>query len=172
MASLRRIKNRTIAKAITRYPSLSRIFIDSYSPWETDEIPWAPPLKPLSDSKIALVTTTGLHHKEQAPFDMKDRDGDPTFRIIDSDRPKDSLMITHDYYDHTDAEKDINIVFPIDRLKEYEEEGIIGNVSNLHLSFMGHITGPHIVTLINKTSKEVAELLKQHDIDIALLTPG
>jgi D-proline reductase (dithiol) PrdB len=172
MASLRRIKNCAIAKALTRYPSLSRFFIDSCSPCETDGIPWTPPLKPLSESKVALVTTARLHHKEQTPFDMKDRDGDPTFRVIDSDRPKDSLMITHDYYDHSDADKDINIVFPIDRLKEYEEEGVIGSVSNLHLSFMGHITGHHIITLLEKTSKEVAGLLKEHSIDIVLLTPG
>ncbi len=169
---LRRIKNRAIAKAITRIPALSRIFTGSFEPRETEGIPWTPLSKPLSQSKVALVTTAGVHHRDQQPFDMSDKDGDPSFRVIYTTRPPETLMITHDYYDHSDADKDINVVFPIDRLNEFRDNGIIGSVSDIHIGFMGHIVGRHIETLVGRTAPEAAKQLKASGVDVVLLTPG
>jgi D-proline reductase (dithiol) PrdB len=103
---------------------------------------------------------------------MNDPDGDPTFREIDIQRPLYDLMITHDYYDHADADRDINIVFPIERLREFETEGIIGRVADTHYSFMGHIDGRHIKTLINEYAPEVAQRVKADNVDVVLFTPG
>lgn len=167
-----RIKNRLIARVITRYPSLAKRFIEAYTPWESEEIPWTPQTKPLRHCNIALITTAGVHHRDQPAFNMIDRDGDPSFRIIDLSRPSPGLMITHDYYDHTDADRDINIVFPYQRLGEFAVEGIIDRVSERAYSFMGHITGHHILTLLGRTAPDVARLLKKDSVDIALLTPG
>ncbi len=170
--SIGRLKNKFIAKLITRFPSLSKRFTASYDPWKSHGSPWTPAPKALARCTIAIVTTAGVHHRDQNPFDMKDREGDPSYRSIDLRRPLSSLMITHDYYDHTDADKDINIVFPVERLKEFEREGIIGRVADVHYGFMGHITGRHIPTLITQTAPEVAAKLKKDSIDIVLLTPG
>ncbi len=170
--SLDRLKNRLIAKVITRFPSLAKSFTASYEPWNSLDIPWTPAIKALDKSRIAVVTTAGVHHKDQEPFNMMDREGDPSYRVIDLTRPLSSLMITHDYYDHADADKDINIVFPVERLKEFEREGLIGQVADLHYGFMGHIIGRHIPTLINKNAPEIARRLKQDNVDIVLLTPG
>ena len=170
--SLTRLKNRTISKLITRYPLAAKIFTDSFTPLETKGIPWSPIRKPLSECKVALVTTAGVHHRDQPPFDMNDRDGDPTFRVIDISRPVEDLMITHDYYDHSDAEKDINIVFPVQRLREFKSEGYIGNLSENHFGFMGHIVGRNIETLIKETAPDVAGRLSNDNVDIVLLTPG
>jgi len=167
-----RLKNKLIAKVISRFPPLAKRFIDSYDPWESEDIPWTPVTKSLTESKIAIVTTAGVHHKDQNPFDMGDPDGDPSYRTIDLQKTLSSLMITHDYYDHSDADRDINIVFPIQRLQEFEREGIIGRVANIHYGFMGHITGGHIYTLINSSAPEVAKRLKEDNIDAVLLTPG
>ena len=167
-----RLINKLIAKIITHFPSLSRKFTASYEPWRSLDIPWAPVTTTLENSKIAVVTTAGVHHKDQEPFNMKDRDGDPSYRIIDVTRPLSSVMITHDYYDHSDADRDINIVFPIERLKEFAKEGFIGRIADFHYGFMGHITGKHILTLINKSAPEVAARLKKDNVDIVLLTPG
>lgn len=156
MMNLTRIKNRAVAKLITQFPSLSKSFIDSYTPRESKDIPWTPVTKLLKDSKVSIVTTAGVHHKNQKPFDMNDPDGDPTFRDIDAKRSVPELMITHDYYDYADADRDINIVFPIERLREFQKEGIVGEVAGRHYGFMGHIDGPHIETLINKQAPEVA----------------
>jgi len=167
-----RLINRIVAKIITRFPSLSRKFTASYEPWKSLDIPWTPVATALENSKISVVTTAGLHHKDQEPFDMKDRDGDPSYRVIDITRPLSSMMITHDYYDHSDADRDINIVFPVERLKEFEIEGLIGQIADYHYGFMGHITGKHILTLISKSAPEVAARLKKDNVNIVLLTPG
>ncbi len=167
-----RLKNQLIAKIITRFPSLSERFTASYEPWKSVYIPWTEVTKPLAQCKVAIVTTAGVHHRDQEPFDMKDPDGDPSYRTIDLRKPLSSLMITHDYYDHADADRDINIVFPVERLKEFEQEGLIGHVAELHYGFMGHITGRHIPTLINTTGRDVALRLKKDKVDIVLLTPG
>jgi D-proline reductase (dithiol) PrdB len=103
---------------------------------------------------------------------MRDPNGDPTFRVIDRIRLLTDYMITHDYYGHSDAVKDVNIVLPLERLKEFEDEGFIGRVAERHYSFMGHIDGPYIPELINKHAKELARRLKADSVDVVLLTPG
>ncbi|GBE00442.1 D-proline reductase subunit gamma [bacterium BMS3Abin07] len=167
-----RLKNRAIARLITYFPSIAKKLVNSYTPWESENSPWTPVKKLLRDSRVAVVTTAGVHHTDQNPFNMYDKDGDPAFRVIDAIRPLSDLMITHDYYDHSDADKDINIVFPINILKEFEREGIIGSVADRHYGLMGHITGRHIHTLINVTARKVTNILKSDGVDIALLTPG
>lgn len=170
--NIARLKNKLIAKVITRFPSLSRKFIESYTPWESEDIPWTPVVKPLNESSLALVTTAGVHHSDQEAFDMIDKNGDPSYRVIDSARPLSELTITHDYYDHTDADKDINIVFPIERLLEFQREGFIGKVARRHYGLMGHIVGHHIRTLINRSAQEIAQMLKDDTVDAVLLIPG
>lgn len=168
-----RIKNRLIAKVITRFPSLAQRFITAYEPWESGEgIPWAPLRKPLSQCKLAIVTTSGIHHGAQEPFDMQDSEGDPSFRAINGATIGSNYKITHDYYDHSDAEKDLNIVFPLDRLRELQQEGVLGQLADTHYSLMGHIDGRHIVTLIESTAQQIVEKLKHDKINVVLLTPA
>jgi D-proline reductase (dithiol) PrdB len=103
---------------------------------------------------------------------MKDPNGDSSYRTIDMSHPLIDLMITHDYYDHIDADRDINIVFPVQRLWALKREGMIGEIAGLHYGFMGHITGGHIQTLIHGKAPEVEQRPKADNVDIVLLTPG
>ncbi|MBI5237504.1 MAG: hypothetical protein HY887_03670 [Deltaproteobacteria bacterium] len=167
-----RLKNRFLAKLFTRFPKLLEGSVKKAAPIKTEGVPWTPFTKELNSATIAIVTTAGVHLKTQKPFDMDDASGDPTYRTLPSDTPKDEYTITHDYYDHIDADRDINIVFPIDRLREMKDAGVIGGVSPVNLGFMGHIDGPHIETLIKKTAPEAAGLLKKAGVDAVLLTPG
>jgi len=167
-----RFRNKVLAKLLTRFPSLLDRFIEKTASVEVSGIPWTPVKKPLEDSVVALITTAGVHLKSQNPFDMLDKAGDPSYREIPSATPLSEYMITHDYYDHTDADSDLNIVFPIERLREMEESGEIKGLAKNNYSFMGHIDGRHIATLMEKTAPEVADLLKREGIDVALLTPG
>lgn len=168
----RRMKNRALAKMIAIFPMLSRAWINSYRLVEAEGIPWTPIRDPLGKTKVALVTTAGVHHVDQPPFDMGDPNGDPTFREISAERPLSSLMITHDYYDHSDADRDINVVFPIERLRELETEGRIGEMSEIHFGFMGHTLGVHVQTLMRVTAPEAALRLKRAGVGAVLLTPG
>jgi D-proline reductase (dithiol) PrdB len=172
MSAFLRLKNQLIAKVITRFPALSKKFVDSYVPTESTDIPWSDVKKTLSECTVSLVTTAGVHHKNDRPFNMSDSDGDPSYRVIDLKQPLSELTITHDYYDHTDADKDINIVFPIERLMEFEKEGIIKKLARKHYGFMGHIVNQHIETLIHVTAPEIAQKLRADSVDVVLLTPG
>ncbi|MFC1770157.1 glycine/sarcosine/betaine reductase selenoprotein B family protein [Nitrospirota bacterium] len=173
MSKISRLKNQTIAKALTAFPMLAEKAIEAAGPTVNfDDSPWTPVTKPLKEMRVAIVTTSGAHHTDQNPFDMSDETGDPSVRMIDASRPADSIMITHDYYDHKDADKDINIVFPIDRLREFADEGRIGEVAPTHYGLMGHLMGKHIDTLLNETSPGIVKRLKEEAVDAVLLTPG
>lgn len=134
--------------------------------------PWTPLRKEPGAYAVALVTTAGVHLASDAPFDMGDRRGDPSFREIPSDASASGLLVTHDHYDHRDADRDVNVVFPVDRLRELAGHGEIGRTAPLHYSFMGHVTGPHVATLRDATSREVARRLRAAGVDIALLSPA
>jgi D-proline reductase (dithiol) PrdB len=88
---------------------------------------------------VALVTTGGVQLRTQPPFDMNNPFGDPSFREIPAAVSPAQLTITHDYYDHRDAGRDPNIVFPWQSLRELVEQGAVGRASPVHLGFMGHI---------------------------------
>src|SRR3989337_677026 len=167
-----RLKNRLIAKLFTKFPFLVERWVEKAAPWKVEGIPWAPVTKPVKDCKIAIVTTAGVHLKNQKPFDMHDPHGDPTYREIPKDTSKEELIITHDYYDHKDADKDINVVFPIDRLKEMKAKGEIREIAEINYGLMGHVDENYIPALINATGPKIADRLKANNVDAAILTPG
>jgi D-proline reductase (dithiol) PrdB len=53
-----------------------------------------------------------------------------------------------------------------------QQEEVIGQLADTHYSFMGHIDGRHIATLIGKAAKQVVEKLKKDQIEVVLLTPA
>lgn len=169
-----RLKNRLLAKLLTPFPGLLEKLVERIPVGDItfDTAPWTPFTKGLKGSTFAIVTTAGVHVKGQRPFDMKDPDGDPTWRGIPTGTPAGDYTITHDYYDHKDADRDINIVYPIDRMRELAEEGVIGGLARTHYGFMGHVTGRHVPTLIDVTAPEVVANLKKEGVDAVLLTPG
>lgn len=168
----RRLFNKGLTRLAARWPALNRRLIASFDPLESSDIPWAGFEMPPSRCKLALVTTAGVHHSGQQPFNMGDKNGDPSFRILDGDTIETDYTITHDYYDHRDALRDLNIVLPLTRLKEMRAAGCIGALAERHYSFMGHIDGGHVRTLIRQTAPRVAALLHEDAVDAVLLTPA
>ena len=124
--------------------------------------------KPLNECKLALLTTGGLHLKSDLPFDTKYLEGDCSFRILPGAVRTEDITITHESYDHKFINADLNCVFPLDRMKEYVNEGKIKSLSEEHYSFMGHIfvTGPLL-----DNSRKAGKRLKELGVDIAFLTP-
>jgi len=124
--------------------------------------------KPLNECKLALLTTGGLHLKSDLPFDTKYLEGDCSFRILPGAVITEDITVTHESYDHKFINADLNCVFPLDRMKEYVNEGKIKSLSEEHYSFMGHIfvTGPLL-----DNSRKAGKRLKELGVDIAFLTP-
>jgi D-proline reductase (dithiol) PrdB len=135
-------------------------------------IPFARLRKPLAACRGALVTTAGVHLRSQPPFDMENPDGDPTYRVIPHEVALDELMITHKYYDHADADADLNVVFPLAHWRDLVQRGAIGSPAPRHFGMMGHIDGAQLPILINHTAPELAQKLRADQVNFALLTPA
>ncbi len=131
--------------------------------------PFTPLRVPLPEARVALVTSCGVHLAADAPFDLADRRGDPSFREIPATAEAADLAITHGHYNQRDARLDPNVVFPLARLHELAREGAIGQVAPRHYGFMGSIPRP--ARLIRHTAPEVARRLAADAVDVVLLTP-
>ena len=148
-----------------------RTFLKVY-PWRRVEpLPWSPLRKALAQANVALITTAGLFTPEQVPFDESIRGGDTTFRTIGRDTSLASLDDAHrsDAFDRSGLEADLNLVFPVDRLRELEGDGVIGSMSARAISFMGSITAPG--RLQRETAPAAADVLVTDGVEAALLVP-
>lgn len=128
---------------------------------------WTPITKELKEMRVAMATAAGVHLKTDKRFNLA---GDFTFRVIPGDAPSADMMVSHGGYDNGDVNKDINCMFPIDRLRELAEEGFIKEVSPVHFGFMGG--GGDQTKFTEETGPEIARQLKEADVDAVLLTAG
>ncbi|MGI9612409.1 MAG: glycine/sarcosine/betaine reductase selenoprotein B family protein [Acidimicrobiales bacterium] len=120
----------------------------------------------LSESTVAIVTTSGIHRRQDPPF----RPGLGEYRIIPADVDTTELTMSHISvnFDRTAFQQDPNVWFPLDRLRELEADGEIGGVSRWHYAFMGGIPTP---MLMEETGQEVGRFLHDDGVDVALLVP-
>src|SRR3569832_1722855 len=102
-------------------------------------VPFTPFDGELSKATVAIVSAGGVHLKAQEPFNIADELGDLSYRVIGDDADASQLMVTHHHYDHADADSDINVVFPLDVLRDLKEEGFIKEVAKLHVGFLGFL---------------------------------
>lgn len=137
-------------------------------------IPYTPNDKALHEMTIMIVSTSGVHLKDQEPYNTDPSEGDATFRIIPGDVDINDLTVTHsapkEHY-NTDAPKeDMNCVFPIDRLREMVDDGDLGGVAEKHVTMMGYSKR------LNKINKETIPALVKEVVrskaDAVLLTAG
>ena len=137
---------------------------------EHDDTPWTPMAKKLSDSKVALVTSAGLHLRTDKPFRSEDG-GDPSFRVIPRTTKAGDILQSHTSigFDHTGIYRDLNVTFPMDRLQELVDQKKIGSLSDNYYSFMGALRD--VSEVIGKTGPEVAKRLKAEGVEVVLLTP-
>lgn len=120
---------------------------------------------PLRKRRVAIVTTSGLHAYRDRPFEM----GSADYRIIPADTRPGDLRMSHISvnFDRSGFQEDVNVVFPLERLRELETDGVIGSISDFHYSFMG--AAP--IRTLEPKARELAVLLKKDRVDAALLTP-
>ena len=141
--------------------------------WTGFSEPTAPtPLnKPLQESKIALVVTAGAYLSGDQPrFDTRNPLGDDSFRIIPSDIAPDQIGLSHPGYDTKRARYDLDTVFPFQLLNHLQSIGVIGKVAPRHASFMGYI--PRTERLLWNNAPQVARMLREDGVDLAILVPS
>ena len=134
-------------------------------------VPFTPFEGELAKSEIAIVTAAGVHLRTQAAFNIADELGDLTYRVLPPDVDTGALMVTHHHYDHADADEDINVVFPIDALRELVAEGFVGGVARKHVGYMGYTM--QLKAMYEGTAPEIAnEIDRGSRADVVVLTGG
>jgi D-proline reductase (dithiol) PrdB len=135
-------------------------------------IPYTPCIKPLHEMNIAIVTTAGVHIKDQNPFHLSRMDPDISYRVIPRDIDSAQLTVTNaaplHEYDCRITKEDINTIFPIDRLTELAEQGFIGGVAQRHYSLMGYIL--RFNKLMNETLPGLVKKIVRSDTDGVILS--
>lgn len=144
-------------------------FVPEFEAQKFDVAPWSELAKPINKAKGALIATGGVYVSGDTPFTDHFGLGDPSYREIPIDTPNDKLQHYHEHYDHTNANEDVNCIFPLERLKEFVEDEKIGSLSEYHYSFMGYIPIAH--PLLTRTAPDVAKKLKLQDVDFAFIAP-
>lgn len=132
----------------------------------TETVPLTPLAKPLSACKVALVGSGGVYRAGQIAFSTHD---DTSIRAIPSDTPAAELRTAHFAYDQADARNDPNVIFPLDRLAELANEGVIGSVADNAYAFMGGIYSTR--RLEAELVPTLLEQLKAAEVDLVLLVP-
>ncbi len=145
--------------------------------------PFTLPAKPLAVSRVCLVSLAGVYRKGQKPFNtapgpvspgmraMRFRDrGDWSVRQIPADCDTSELGIAHAHYDHSEADEDVNCVFPLTRLAELEMEGFIGQIAPVHYAMMGYV--PEVKLILQAAQREIIPGLGKQEADVVLVSGG
>jgi D-proline reductase (dithiol) PrdB len=120
---------------------------------------------PLAERRVAVVTSAGLVRRGERPFVS----GDVDYRVLPADTPASQILMSHASvnFDRTAFQRDINVVFPLDRLRAMAAAGAIGSLAATHYSFMG-ATDPRGM---EANAHAIAGRLKSDQVDAVLLTP-
>ena len=151
---------------------VQRKMLQMFPCMDHDEAPWTAPAKPLSQSRVALVTTAGLHLRHDAPFITDHQGGgDCSYRVIPRTTPASEIIQSHVSigFDHTGIYRDINVTFPMDRLAELAEQGVVGSLADNYYSFMGALRDT--AEVVNHTGPAAARQMLAEGVEVAFLTP-
>ena len=123
----------------------------------------APPLK---EARVAIITTAGLHTRNDRPFQIDPND---FYRVIPGNVEANDLVMSHlaASFDRTGFQRDWNVCFPLDRLRELESEGVIDSLAAFHYS----VSSVHSAKEFDAPAREIARLLKKDNVNAALLLP-
>ncbi len=140
-----------------------------------EPIPWTPVTRPLAESKVALLSTSGISMRGDARFDMEGERrrptwGDPSWRRLRADASAETVEVDHLHIDTGYARRDLNVALPLDRLRELVAGGEVGAMAETHYSVMGY-QGSDPSRLVNESAPAIAEAMRSEEVDLALLAP-
>lgn len=135
-----------------------------------DFVPLARLRKPLSASRLSFVSTAGVQPVGTRPFDTAHPVGDYTFRRVPSASEPDGLEIHQLKYPTADALRDLNVIFPIERLQEFTREGVVGELTDNFFSFIGYNMDPERLEVT--LAEEIAAAVAAEGADAVLLAPA
>ena len=157
-------------------PSL-RAWISSQIPKEgySGDIPWTPFSKPTNQATFSFVTTAGISLKTDSPFDMEREKqeptwGDPTYRSIPRDSTEQDIDVNHLHINTDYIRQDINVMLPLSRMKELEQDGVIGKLAPTAYSFYGFQWEK--TDFLTEAIEPMSKQMKKEGVDYVILTPA
>ncbi len=135
-----------------------------------DLVPLARPAKPLSESRLTFVSTAGVQPLGTIPFDTVHPVGDYSFRRVPSNSSVEDLEIHQIKYPTVGANRDLNVIFPIERLRELAAEGFIGGLAGDFYSFIGYNLDAE--RLERTLAEDIADAVAAEKPDVVLLAPA
>ncbi len=135
-----------------------------------DLIPLAKLLKPISEARLTFVSTSGVQPKGSMPFDTVHPVGDYSFRRVPCDSKIEDLEIHQLKYPTKGANRDLNVIFPIERLSELAAEGFIGGLTDNFYTFIGYNMDAE--RLERTLAEDIAEAVEAEKPDVVLLAPA
>jgi D-proline reductase (dithiol) PrdB len=156
---------------LERLPELNRNAMRTFPAVVNADCPWTPLARPLSAARVALVTSAGLHLRGDAPFVTDHKMPDQSYRALPRDAPAADILQSHTSigFDRSGIQRDLNVTYPVDRLRDLVERGAIGSLASTFYSFMGALRTWD--RLVRETGPEVAGRLRADAVDVVLLTP-
>jgi D-proline reductase (dithiol) PrdB len=140
-------------------------------PWvKNKHAPFVPARRALPMLNLALISSAGAYIDGTQPFDLTVADGDVSFREIPVEVEAADLRFAARGYDPAAVEKDMNSQVPIDRLLEFQSNGIIGQLNSAWWSFAGFI--PNAANVVDILIPQLLERVKRYEVQAALLIPA
>lgn len=152
--------------------------------WAYDTGPFTRPQKPISKSRLVLITSSEhfVDGDDPAPFGVKHMSQQeaierineflgaaPALSAIPVDTPRERLRVRHGGYDIRGAQADPNVALPIELLRELEKKGVIGELTAVAYSFVGACSQ---TALVRRSGPKWAKMLQEQQVDAALLVPA
>ena len=135
-----------------------------------DAFPLAKLEKPLAQCKVCFVSTSGVQPKTSLPFDTVHPVGDYTFRRVPSNSQVDDLEIHQLKYPTFGATEDLNVIFPIERLRDLVQEKQIGELTENFYTFIGYNMDPQ--QLEKTLAEDIAKAVSEEAPDIVIAAPA
>ena len=138
-------------------------------------VPWTPLSKPLRQTTVSLVTSAGISLKTDPPFDMEREKreplwGDRSYRVIPKGTTEKDVDVNHLHINTSYIKQDINVILPLTRMVELEQEGIIGRLAPSSYSFYGFQW--QNTEFLEESIKPISKKMKEEGVEAILLTPA
>lgn len=134
-----------------------------------DRVPANPAVKDITKCKVALVTSGGIVPKgnpDKIESSSASKYGEYDITGV-MDLTADTYETAHGGYDPLYANQDADRVLPVDVMREFEKEGLIGKLHNKFYTTVGNGTA---VKSAKKFAAEYSQILKADGVDVVILT--
>lgn len=134
-----------------------------------DATPWAPLRVPLGAARLGVLTTAGVYRRgADAPF-ADTEEGDPRIVELPADAALAELDVSHPHIPQELARVDMNVVLPLDHLRDLVREGVLGGLAPRLQSIVGYRTRAHDVAA--ETAPAIAAAMAEDGVTLALVVP-